>query len=259
MCLFFFVPLSSLLMNPQNTFEILLLLARPAAGKSEIIHYLKHTNDAVRRQRFHVGSVDVVDDFPMLWTWFEEDHILSELGQPRLHTSESGYFLNSALWNVLIRRICQEYAKRLRDAPDYHAHTTTLIEFSRGSQHGGFTAAFEHLSAEVVSRASILYVDVPYQESLRKNRRRFNPDRPDSILEHSLSDDKMERLYRESDWDSLRANDSQFISIQGRRVPYVVFENQDDVTTRGGEELGARLEGALERLWRLREYTLKNP
>jgi hypothetical protein len=34
-------------------------------------------------------------------------------------------------------------------------------------------------------------------------------------------------------------------------VPYVVFDNEDDVTTRGGEALLGRLEQALGKLWGL--------
>jgi hypothetical protein len=37
------------------------------------------------------------------------------------------------------------------------------------------------------------------------------------------------------------------------KVPYVVFENEDDVTTGRGEALGERLETALQRLWALNE------
>ena len=86
---------------------------------------------------------------------------------------------------------------------------------------------------------------------MRKNRRRFNPARPDSILEHGLPDKKMERLYLESDWDQVSETDPEFITIQGQRVPYVVFENEDDVTTERGQALGARLEETLGRLWQL--------
>ena len=42
------------------------------------------------------------------------------------------------------------------------------------------------------------------------------------------------------------------MTVKGIRVPYVVFENEDDVTTAGGEALGRRLEEALGRLWMLR-------
>ena len=53
------------MVKPQ-IFDALLLLARPAAGKSEIIRYLKQTDPASRRLRFHIGQIREIDDFPML-------------------------------------------------------------------------------------------------------------------------------------------------------------------------------------------------
>ena len=235
----------------KNTFDILLLIARPAAGKSEIIDHLKKTETEERIQRYHIGNFDEIDDFPMLWTWFEEDAILTQLGHPRLHTDEDGYFLWPYLWDLLIERICLDYAKKLRDEPHYHDHKTAIIEFARGSEHGGFARAFEHLSPEVIESMAILYIDVSWQESLRKNRARFNPDRPDSILEHGLPDEKMETLYRHVDWEEVRAGDPHFIEIQGQQVPYVVFENEDDVTTERGPALANRLQERLAQLWKL--------
>ena len=60
----------------NDIFDILFLLARPAAGKSEIIHYLQNLDEKERSSRFHIGKMHVIDDFPMLWTWFEEDDLL---------------------------------------------------------------------------------------------------------------------------------------------------------------------------------------
>ena len=236
---------------PENTFDILFLIARPAAGKSEIIHYLKQISEPERRTRYHIGAFDELDDFPMLWTWFEEDAILEHMGKPRLHTTADGDFKWPYLWHLLIERLALEYKKRIRDNPDYHATRTMIIEFARGREHGGFTAAFQHIPASMLARSAILYIDVSWEESLRKNRRRFNPDRPDSILEHGLPDKKLERLYKESDWEAFSVADPHYITIKGVRTPYVVFENEDDVTTAGGAQLGARLQETLERLWRL--------
>jgi hypothetical protein len=61
----------------------------------------------------------------------------------------------------------------------------------------------------------------------------------------------LERLYRDDDWEAFVAGDPDFLEAQGVRVPYAVLENEDDVTTRGGEALYERLERALERLWGL--------
>ena len=238
-------------MTDKNTFDILLLLARPAAGKSEVIHYLENTPLDEREKRFHVGELTEIDDFPMLWTWFEEDALLEKMGYPRLHTDADGYFLGQHLWDLLIERMGLEYLKKQRDITGFNERYTTLIEFSRGSEHGGYTSAFAHLSSEILSRAAVLYIDVSWEESLRKNRKRANPDKPDSILEHSLPDQKLERLYKEIDWQEVSRADPQFLSIKGYRVPYVVFDNSDDVTTGQGAALGARLETLLGKLWQL--------
>ena len=50
----------------RDTFDILFLIARPAAGKSEIIDYLKRTDAQTRRVRFHIGPFVELDDFPIL-------------------------------------------------------------------------------------------------------------------------------------------------------------------------------------------------
>ena len=233
----------------MNNFQTILLLARPAAGKSEIIDYLKRTPPEERLRRFHIGNMVEIDDFPMLWAWFEEDALLQRMGHPRLHTDADGYFLHQHLWDLLIERIGLEYEKKRRDLASAAADATFLIEFSRGSEHGGYNSAFAHLSPAILEHAAILYVDVSWEESLRKNRRRANPSRPDSILEHSLPDAKLERLYKEVDWAELTRPDPHYLSIQGHQVPYAVFANEDDVTTGRGEPLGQRLEAVLGRLW----------
>lgn len=96
-----------------------------------------------------------------------------------------------------------------------------------------------------------MYVRVPFEESLRKNRRRFNRDKPDSILEHGLPDEKMERLYRDDDWADLASDESGYLSLRGHRVPYAVFPNEDDVTTGKPDQLADRLEAVLDTLWEL--------
>jgi hypothetical protein len=237
-------------MEKKNTFDILVLNARPAAGKSEIIDYLKKSPLEERKMRFKVGEFEEIDDFPMLWTWFEEDDLLQKMGYPRLHSDEEGYFKGQHLWHLLIRRMCFEYLKKVTRIPNYHQKYTTIIEFSRGSEHGGYKEAYQHLSKDVLERMAILYLDVSFNESLRKNRARFNPNEPDSILEHGLPDKKLEKMYKEVDWHELVKDDPAYIEIQGVKVPYVIFENEDDVTTARGDALGERLEARLQTLWR---------
>jgi hypothetical protein len=238
-------------MDKSPIFNVLALLARPAAGKSEIMDYLKRVPLEERIRRFHVGEILELDDFPMLWTWFEEDALLERMGHPRLHTDKDGYFLHQYQWNLLIERICLDYQKLLRDAPDLHRGHTALVEFSRGSEHGGYRSAFEHISAELAQKLAVLYLNVSWEESLRKNRKRFNPNKPDSILEHGLPDSKLEQLYKDVDWPQVSAQDPHWLEINRTHVPYVVFDNTDDVTTARGAELGKRLGTCLDQLWEL--------
>ena len=123
--------------------------------------------------------------------WLEEDQILSQMGKPRLHTTTEGYFRETYLWDLLIRRIVLEYTKRASHDPQYHEGMTTVFEFARGTEHGGFHRALSQINDDILGRAAVLYIDVSYEESFRKNIKRFNPDRPYSILEHSLPEEKM--------------------------------------------------------------------
>jgi hypothetical protein len=235
-------------MVKNNLFKIIILLARPAAGKSEIIQYLQNLTIENRINRFHIGRIQVIDDFPMIWTWFEEDDLLTRMSRPRIYTDENGYFLHQYLWDLLIERMSIEYTKFKRDVCDLKDHTV-IIEFSRGKEHGGYKSAFSHLSEEILDNASILYVNVSWEESLRKNRKRFNPEKPDSILEHSLPDEKLTRIYYETDWEDVIAQNKEVIKIGSKLVPYSVFDNEDDVTSNKGQELDKRLQASLDNLW----------
>ena len=234
----------------NNTIPIIILIARPAAGKSEIIHYLSDLADKKRRSDFHIGKLHFIDDFPFLWRWFEEDDLLSQMGQERLFTDKDGYFKENYLWDLLLKMINLDYLKMMRDEAITEDHTI-IIEFSRGKEHGGYQHALPFLLPEILKQAAILYVDVPWEESLRKNRKRFNPDKPDSILEHSLPDEKLERLYRYCDFKELAAQDSQYISVNSIQVPYTVFNNNVDVTTTAGTKLGNRLQETMHDLWEI--------
>jgi hypothetical protein len=230
-----------------SVFPILILNARPAAGKSEIIQYLQDVPLEERRNRFHVGDMKVFDDFPMLWSWFEEDDILQEeFDLPRLHTTPDRYFNTNILWHVLIRRLSLEYEKWQLDA---RATWTVFIEFSRGCEHGGYREAYQHFSDMILERAASLYINVSFEESLRKNRRRYDPERPHSILQHALEEEKIRRLYLEDDWFDMTSSDPYTFSVRDIQIPYAIFENEDDVTTEGGTALGLRLEIVLEHLW----------
>ncbi len=232
-------------------FDIVILLGRPASGKSEIIDFLKRRNTIERIEDYKIANLVELDDFPMLWTWFEEDHIRENiLKVGRIHSTSDGYFIHNYQWNLLIERFNIEYNKMIAENVNLHQENTLLIEFSRGSEHGGYEKAFKHLSTSILKRSAIFYVDVPYEESLRKNRRRFNPDKPHSILEHGLPDDKLERLYKEVDWHDIVKDQTDYIDIKGTKVPYVVLNNVPEVTN-CDLKMQSALTNNFNKLWEL--------
>jgi hypothetical protein len=231
-------------------FETIILIGRPAAGKSEVIDFLRKTGEAERAKRFHIGPFSEIDDFPFVWETFEIDDLLERLGQPRAFTTSDYYFTGDHLWNLFIERINLEFQKRLAREPGFTTSETVLVEFSRGGPHG-FAEAFSHLADEIVSRAGIVYINVSYEESVRKNRRRFDPSRADSSLYHSLPDAKMEFYYRTNDWEELcGGRKSGRIPIRGRDVPFVVFDNEPEKTD-DPAKLGPALEQTFAALWAL--------
>lgn len=244
----------------KKTFEIIILNGRPAAGKSEVIDYLKNIPVKERMERFHVGEFVEIDDFPFLWEDFEDDDILEEMGLPRLISNRTfeykgktydGYvFKEKSYWNFLIKKINHAYTKLLRDNPDFHkSNKTAILEFARGSEHGGFKTAYDYLSDEILQKAVTLYIKVDFEESTRKNRRRYNPDKPDSVLEHALEDLKMEKLYKDSDWEEF-AKAPEYLGVKDFKVPYGIFDNMPEKTDKP-EVLGAHLEEVLTALWQI--------
>ncbi len=255
-------------MTPHPTFEVLILNGRPAAGKSEVIEFLREIPVGERIRRFHIGSFEEFDDFPVIWDRFEDDDLWEKHGFPRKYSATSFEFAGTThaghvfqepyFWHILIEKLCLRYQRRLRDHPAHLSHTTAIFEFARGSQHGGFAEAYRHLSEAVLSRAAVLYLNVGWEESERRNLRRRDPGKPDSILHHSLESKKLEFLYRDSDWAEFSRPDGEYLRVDRFRVPYVVFENEPEKTDRP-ETLGPHLEEACARLWQLRHRLEAGP
>ncbi|MDI6739561.1 MAG: hypothetical protein QME74_04265 [Candidatus Edwardsbacteria bacterium] len=231
-------------------FPIIILVARPAAGKSEVIDFLKKTPLEERLRRFHVRDLAEFDDFLYIWEWFAEDDILEKHGRERLHTKPDYYFKDEFAWNLCIEKINLAVVKRLAEESRFLDTHTAVIEFARGGENG-FREAFSHLSDEILEKAAIVYIKVSYEESIRKNKRRARKGLEDSILYHSLPDDKMEFYYKVNDWDKLaKDSDLGHIEIKGHKVPYAALNNEPEVTD-APEKLGPALEKTFGKLWEL--------
>jgi len=232
----------------SNNFPILIITGRPAAGKSEVIDFLKKTPANERSERFHIGEFEELDDFLYVWESFETDDILTKHGKERVWTDEKYWFKDHFIWNLYIERISLEYRKKVARDPNYHeSGKTVVIEFARGGEDG-IHEALTYLHEDILKRVKLIYIRVPYEESVRKNHRRARPGQEDSILFHSLPDAKMEFYYKTNDWDKLEASDPNTIDVNGIKIPYAVFENMPEKTN-DPVLLAGELERVTKKLW----------
>lgn len=234
----------------SNNFPILIITGRPAAGKSEVIDFLKKADPKERLQKYHIADFEELDDFVYVWETFEIDDMLTKHGKPRIWTDEKYWFKDDFIWNLYIERINLEYRKKLARNPNYHDSKTTLIEFARGGENG-IGEALGYLHEDILKRASLLYIKVSYEESVRKNRRRARKGQEDSILYHSLPDEKMDFYYKTNDWETIAAKNPTHIDVKGFKVPYGVFENEPEKTL-DPALIGKELERVTEKIWKLK-------
>ena len=214
----------------MDKIDVIILIGRPAAGKSEIIDFLKHLPDEGRLRDCHVGPFTELEDFVYVWQTFENDDIRQRLGIGRRDTDEERFFLDDRIWDFFVERLDLDFRTMTAKDPAFLTTHSVSVEFSRGGNEA-YARALRHLSADLLDRAAILYAGVSFEESVRKNHRRYRPSEAGSILYHSLEDAKMERYYRIDDWASLsRGADSGYVQVCGIDVPFAVFHNGPEKT-----------------------------
>ena len=232
-------------------FPILIITGRPAAGKSEVIDFLKKCDPILRLEKFHIANFEELDDFVYVWETFEIDDLMTRFDKPRIWSDEKYWFKDQYIWDLYMDRMALDYKKKVLKDPAYHDKMTTLVEFARGGENA-IHHALTFLSDEMLIKSSLMYIKVPYEESVRKNRKRARPGQEDSILYHSLPDEKMEFYYKTNDWEQLTAKDPNFIEVKGHKIPYCAFENMPEKTI-DPALIAPELERATNKLWSLQK------
>ncbi len=233
----------------RSCFDVLLLLGRPASGKSEFIDFMNHSRRSDRARTHHIGTLAVADDFPILWQKFEEDDAWERLGRGRLYSkrADGNYAVaDDCLWGFLIERLNAE----IQTHPASPG-STLLVEFSRGGP-SAYCDALARLSDDVLARAAILYLSVSFEESWRRNVARYDERRRSGILTHSVPREEMERTYGEDDWAALtKRRSSGTMPVRGHDVPFVTLPNEPESVDPSvlGPRYGAALD-ALFAVWR---------
>jgi hypothetical protein len=238
-----------------DIFRHLLVLGRPACGKSEFIDFLKHAPPGVRRSRLHIGDFEEVDDFPWLWEKFQDDAIWQRAGYDRLYTEE--YMpgnpgmapKGAALFDWCMHKFNDVITKQYLGRDDFYRSSTLLIEFSRGGPKG-FRRALGMLDRRILEPAAAFYIDVSREESWRRNVARYQEKLKHSILAHMVPRETYDHFYDVNDWaDLTEGQRAGRLDIGGVRVPFVTMHNEPESTD--PVVLEARYASALGELWAL--------
>jgi hypothetical protein len=145
----------------------------------------------------------------------------------------------------ILPRIAGDIAQLVADLPGPGPdHVTTVIEFARGGPEGavaplphplGYRPSLEALDAEILDRASVLYVQTTSDESRRRNveRARPGPDGAASILHHGVPGAVMRDAYGMDDmeWLQEQAREPGTIPVLDHDLPMAVFDNRRDHTS----------------------------
>ncbi len=237
-------------------FQHLLVLGRPACGKSEFIDFLKHSPEEMRARRLHIGRFEEVDDFPWLWEKFQEDALWEKAGYERLYTQEympgnPGMAPKGAkLFDWCMHKFNDVIERQYLGRPEFYQRSTLLIEFSRGGANG-FGRALGMLSPQVLERAAIFYISVSREESWRRNVARYQEKLKHSILAHMVPRETYDYFYDTNDWRELTGGQpSGRLDLAGVSVPFVSMNNEPESTD--PVVLEERYSAALGRLWQLR-------
>ncbi|MBU1077470.1 MAG: hypothetical protein KKH98_09275 [Spirochaetes bacterium] len=215
----------------KNKFDIIIFLGRPAAGKSEVIDFFKNISLAERKKIFHIHDIVEIDDFRFLWDRGENDNRREKKKKKRVDTRRiktGSYVVRSReIYKKLIEDINRFYLKNYND-PGFIDKHTIFIEFSRCGAEG-YSDSLQMLHKDILEHAVIYYINVSFKEAVRKNKRRYDPDKPESILYHTVPFEVM-RKYKTDDWKDLSSQQKERIQAGLIKVPFAVFNNEPEKT-----------------------------
>lgn len=93
----------------SNVFDVVLLMALPASGKSEVRNFMANIEGRRLQEEFHIGENLQLDDFPYVHMMNRIDEELVKLGRPRSFYREEGMFKDSRVYGALCHLLNEDY------------------------------------------------------------------------------------------------------------------------------------------------------
>jgi hypothetical protein len=219
-----------------KTFDHLLLLGRPASGKSEFIDFMKKVPDDVRARKYHIGRFEEVDDFVWIWEKFMEDDLWEKAGYDRLYSKQ--YMPGNPglspegerLFDFCMQKFNDVITKKYLKKDRFYDDGTLFVEFARGRKNA-FRKSLGALEPEILRRSAILFIYVTMEESWRRNVARYQEKLKHSILAHMVPKETFDYYYSEHDWlDLTDEKPAGHIQVGGLKIPFVTMNNEPEST-----------------------------
>ncbi|MEF3280161.1 MAG: hypothetical protein K6357_04255 [Elusimicrobiota bacterium] len=136
----------------KNTFDIILLTALPASGKSEVRRFLKNVSEEELKNDFHIGKNLQLDDFPYVHIMRRIDEELFKLGKNRIFfESPDKPFKNPYDWGTLIELINMDYKDMiLRTKYSIHAGKWIIDRIEKASKKIGIPERLTNLDKNII-------------------------------------------------------------------------------------------------------------
>lgn len=133
-------------MTSPGILDVLLLIALPAAGKSEVRRYLSSLDAETLRDELHLGDIVELDDYPYVHAMRRIDEELARLGrQAVFFQSLDSSFIDLRDWGTLAVLLNQDFSDLVagRRAEPSSAAEWLLDRFDEARRRVGASAPFD--------------------------------------------------------------------------------------------------------------------
>lgn len=154
----------------KDVFNVLLLQALPASGKSEVRNFMANMDPEVLRKEFHVGENLQLDDFPYVFFMRRIDEILEEMGQPRIYYPGEDPFIDGRDWGTLSHLLNEDYHDLInRNVVTPSSYAEYLFErIDRASLMAGLAPRISQLDEDIRKKVAVQLEDLAKDMTLSK-------------------------------------------------------------------------------------------
>lgn len=119
----------------SKVFDIVLLVALPASGKSEVRNFMANISPEKLRDEFHIGENLQLDDFPYVHMMRRIDNELQAMGESRLFYPGEEPFIDGRDWGTLCNLLNEDYHDLMNRAV-IHVDSAAQFLFDRIDRAG---------------------------------------------------------------------------------------------------------------------------